>query len=380
MAQRLLFPGSKAWPEGGLFGSSSAANLPSTIQGMYEAGYSGIYYDPDAPALMRELAIETCGVATTDEAAHRFGWVNAGKGELVLPYIAVLEIWPNAFPGMPQLEGSCVGHNGKNAGLVTCATEALCGLPDAVTGAIEGPPEVDAVGEKTGVFSIAGIYPLRDYGGHGWDCGTCANVMVKRGGMLIAKNYTEFGLDLSKVTSRTENLRPRDIPEGLWKLARSHQFRSAAGCDSFESIRDAHAVGIGVQSCGGEGFSSTRNEDGVSSRRGSWAHAMAIIGSDDRPQTHSKYGGPLVLIQNSWGRWNGGPRDIRDSAKYVPSHKRTEWIAKRIVNAETGNLMIPEGSFWAKWSDVRRRSYYALGGFSGFKRKRLSDYGGSLAG
>jgi hypothetical protein len=36
---------------------------------MYEAGYSGIYYDPDAPALMRQTAIETCGVATTDEAA-----------------------------------------------------------------------------------------------------------------------------------------------------------------------------------------------------------------------------------------------------------------------------------------------------------------------
>jgi hypothetical protein len=198
--------------------------------------------------------------------------------------------------------------------------------------------------------------------------------------MLVAKNYTEFGLDLSKVTSRTENLRPRDIPEGLWKLARSHQFRSSAGCDSFEAIRDAHAVGVGVQSCGGEGFESGRDDNGVARKRGGWAHAMAIIGSDDRPQTHSKYGGPLVLIQNSWGRWNGGPRDIRDSAKYVPSHKRTEWIAKRIVNAETGNLMIPEGSFWAKWSDVRRRSYYAMGGFSGFKRKRLSDYGGSLAG
>jgi len=377
MAQRKLLPGFKAWPEGGLFGGGEAS--PASIQAAYEQGYSGLFYDEDAPARMRATAKATSGVETVDEAASQFGWINAGKGALNLPFVAVLEIYPNAFPGMPQLDGTCVGHNGKNAGLVTCATESLCGTPDEVTGIIEGPPDVPADGEKTGVFSICGIYTLRGYGGHGWDCGSCADVMVTNGGLLIAKNYPEFGIDLTKVTSRTENMRPGQIPDQMWKLARSHQFRTAAECEAAESIRDASAMGLGIQSCGSEGFSSTRNEHGVAKRSGSWSHAMAITGFDDRPWAHSTYGGPLLLIQNSWAKWNGGPRDIHDSAQYVPADKRAEWIQKGIVNPETGNIMIPHGSFWARWSDVRRRSYYAMGGLSGWKRKKLPDYGGSLA-
>ncbi len=372
MGQRVLFPGSKPWPENGFFGNgiSTIATAPATIQSMYDAGYSGIYYDPDAPALMKATAKETGGAETADEAAHKFGWVNAGKGELILPFVAVLEIWPNAFPGMPQLAGTCVGHNGKNAGLVTCATEALCGLPDEVTGIVEGPPDVPADGEKTGVFSIAGIYSLRGHRGHGWDCGSCASVMVKRGGLLVAQNYPEHGIDLTRVTGRTENLTPSQIPDAVWAMARARQFRTAAECETAEAIRDALAMGCGTQSCGGEGFSSSRNEHGIAKKSGSWAHAMAITGFDDRPWAHQN-GGPFVLIQNSWAKWNGGPRDIYDSRKYVPAAKRAEWIAKGIVNAETGNILIPHGSFWARWSDVRRRSYYAMGGLSGWKRKPL---------
>jgi hypothetical protein len=380
MGNRLVFPGFKAWPEGGMFGSRAAGSVPpAEIQAAYEAGYSGIFYDPDAKANMRATAKATGGVETADEAAHRFGWINAGKGQLNLPFIAVLDIWPLAWPGAAQLEGSCVGHNGKNAGLVTCATEALCGVPDEVSRIIEGPPDVPPDGQKTGVFSICGIYSLRGYRGHGWDCGSCADVMVRKGGLLVAKNYAEHGLDLTKVTSRTENITPSQIPDAIWKEARSHQFRTSAECESPEAIRDAHAMGIGVQSCGSEGFSSTRNEHGVARRTTSWAHAMAITGSDDRPWAHQTYGGMLVLIQNSWAKWNGGPRDIHDSAQYVPADKKQDWIAKGIVNAETGNIMIPQGSFWARWSDVRRRSYYAMGGLSGWKRKKLPDYGGDLA-
>lgn len=379
MAERKLFPGFKPWPEGGMFsGRNERDVLPLDIQSAYEAGHSGILYDPETPARMRAFAKQTGGVETADAAAHAFGWVNAGKGQLNLPFVAILEIWPNAYPGMRQLEGSCVGHNGKNAGLTTCATESLCGIPDQVTGTIEGPPDVPPEGEKTGVFSICGIYPKRGYRGHGWDCGSCAEVMVSEGGLLVAKNYEEFGVDLTKVTSRTENMTPGGMPDAMWELARSHRFRTAAECETFEAIRDAHAVGMGVQSCGGEGFSSTRDENGVSRRSGSWSHAMATHGSDDRPWAHQAYGGPLVLIQNSWGEWNDGPRDIHDSAQYVPADKRDEWISKGIVNRSTGNIMIPKGSFWARWSDVRRRSYYAMGGLSGWKRKKLPDYGGSI--
>jgi hypothetical protein len=345
---------------------------------MYEAGYSGIYYDPEAPERVAAKCQADYGFSTTDDAAYKYGWVNAGKGELVLPFIAVMELWPNAYPGDPQLEGSCVGHNGKNAGMVTAATEALCGIPDEVTKEVEGPPDVPPEGEKSGVFSPAVTYAYRGYRWHGWDCGSCAEVMTGEGGLVVAKNYD--GLDLTNVTGRTENLTPSQIPAAVRQLAKKHRFRSSARCNSPEAIRDALAVGMGCQTCGGEGFSSSMNDWGVAAPRGSWPHAMAYGGWDERPKTIAKFGDRLVMLFQSWGHWNRGGRDIFDSAEYVPAAKRAEWISKGIVNAATGNIMIPKGAFWVKYSHVRRRSVYSMGGFSGHRRKRLENYGGSLAG
>ena len=79
---------------------------------------------------------------------------------------------------------------------------------------------------------------------------------------------------------------------------------------------------------------------------------MAYIGADDRPETHRKYGGPLLLVLNSWGaRWNSGPRGVMGTS-----------------------LEIPQGSFWAKWSDLARRDAYAIAGLNGWPRKALPDY------
>jgi C1A family cysteine protease len=35
---------------------------------------------------------------------------------------------------------------------------------------------------------------------------------------------------------------------------------------------------------------------------------MAWIACDDTEWAYKKYGGPLFLIQNSWGEFNGGPK------------------------------------------------------------------------
>lgn len=373
----LIVPhGFRAWPESVV---ESFQSMP--IRAKYEAGYSGLLLDPEEREAYPEWSKQTGGFSSVEDAATAMGWAEAGAGQLSLAFIATMELWPKAWPGDAQIEGSCVGHNGKNAGLLTLANEAVSGIPDAVTGVIEGPPDVPPDGEQSGVFSIAGIYPYRGSRGHGWSCYTCAKVMVTEGGMLVARKYDEFGgLDLTNVTSKTENLTPSSLPDGLKALAKAHQFRTAAEATSVEAIRDASAVGIGLQSCGGEGFSSTRNEHGVARRSGSWSHAMAISGVDDRPWAHSTYGGPLLLFHNSWALWNGGGRDVYDSARLVPADKKAEWIAKGIVNPTTGNVMIPEGSFWARWSDVRNRDYHAMAGGMGWKRQKMKNWGASLAG
>jgi hypothetical protein len=98
---------------------------------------------------------------------------------------------------------------------------------------------------------------------------------------------------------------------------------------------------------------------------------MAVLACDNRPWVKQAYGDDfLFLIPNSWGTsWISGPRDIYDSAKYVPPAKKAEWIAKDIVNPATGNIMIPEGSFWATWKSIMNRSFFAMSGIRGWKPK-----------
>ena len=55
----------------------------------------------------------------------------------------------------------------------------------------------------------------------------------------------------------------------------------------------------------GYGFSSRRDSNGIAKRSGGWSHAMAWIACDD---THERYKETLFLVQNSWGKWNSGPK------------------------------------------------------------------------
>ena len=107
---------------------------------------------------------------------------------------------------------------------------------------------------------------------------------------------------------------------------------------------------------------------------------MAEWGFDDRPVVHRIYGDSLELIPNSWGVWNGGPRDIIESAQLVPPSKKELWIALDLVNPTTGNLMIPKGSFWARSRDVANREAFAMSSVNGFPRKKLDVLYTSLAG
>ncbi len=61
-----------------------------------------------------------------------------------------------------------------------------------------------------------------------------------------------------------------------------HKIRQATELDSFEEVRDFLYQGYGISTCGGEGWSSSRDSNGFSKRRGGWSHAMAYIGADDR--------------------------------------------------------------------------------------------------
>lgn len=246
---------------------------------------------------------------------------------------------------------NCVSHGTKNAVLVTLACEIAAGQPDEVTGILEGAPELSQEGIRQGVISSEYLYWQRGYNGDGWYCPAAAKCVIQNG-ILLKTSYPELDIDLTKYSgSLAGKYGSRKPPAAVLEEGRKHLVRTSTMLRSFEEIRDYLHNGYGVSSCGGEGFSSSRDENGVSKRQGSWAHAMAYIGADDRDEIKQKYGGPLVLVQNSWGRWNNG--------------------SKKILGTD---IEIPDGSFWARWKDLSRREAIALSSVAGWPARDLPDH------
>lgn len=356
---------------------TAVLSTPEVVK-LYERGFSGVGLDAaKRQALTEELRAES-QFAFGGQVCAAMGYEDSAAGQLVAPFVHVLERYPKAWPGPGQQRGDCVSHGQKNANLGTMVLESVAGLPDEVTGHVEECPDVSPEGERNGVLSTEALYWHRESGGDGWYCQASAKVSKTEAGAVLRKDYPEAGIDLTAYSGKLAGQYGRRAPTGAVSDALDDNlFRDATEIDSFESLRDLLARGFFVNTCGSEGFSDQRDANGWSKRRGSWAHSMLDAAVDDRPWAHQTYGGPGVLVGNSWGpRWNSGPRDIHDSAQYVPVAKRADWIAKGIVNAATGNIMIPEGFFWARWADVKRRYRVAMGGLNGWRRELLPDFRG----
>ena len=181
---------------------------------------------------------------------------------------------------------------------------------------------------------------------------------MSKSGLWLRQNYPELGFDLTEYSGRmTERWGRTSPPAEVKAVGQEHLVRTATRASTFEEVRDLIANGYAITSCGGESFSNRRDKCGVSERtRGGWAHAMAYLGVDDRPEIHELYDGPLVLVQNSWGSgWIDGPRDVWGTS-----------------------LKIPHGAFWARWSDLDRRRAIAFSGVMGWPAQQLPDWTGGV--
>ena len=315
----------------------------------YSRGFPGVYSDPEEREKFLDIMDYTVGM----DAAADAGWMDDGKGKLVVPFKNIEMLFPGAQPGPAQRRGDCVSHSSANAAEITLAADIVSGEPDEETGKIEGAPEISEEGVKQGVLSTEAIYWWRGHGGDGWSCAHAGRVMCQESGMWLRKDYPEFGFDLTRYSARLAGKWGRsEPPESIKNFGLKHRIRQATELDSFEEVRDFLYEGYGISTCGGEGWSSSRDKNGFSKRRGSWSHAMAFIGADDRDVIKEKYGEPLVLIMNSWGHWNSG--------------------GTRILNT---TMDIPAGSFWAKWSDCKRRYMVAYSGANGWPARKLPDWG-----
>lgn len=368
---RRLFPGFREWRDHEK--PLKAADLIAA----YESGCAGTWIDHEAKAEFRQVIKDMGGQVFGSEAAHAFGLAESGAGKLSVPFVHVMEQWPGAWPGPAQVGPDCVSHDTRNAILGSWTCELVSGKVDEVTGRFEGKPEVSPTGIANGVLATETYYAERGWRGGGANCNTLATAAVRKVGLVLRANYPEAGVDLTKYNySWGANLGGRGVPEVMANIGRQHLIRTATELEGWQQWRDFLANGYFLSTCGSESWSSNRDENGYSPRtRKGWAHALAEIAFDDRPVIRKLYGEPLVAILNSWAVWNGGPRDIIDSAQYVPPSKRALWIKLDIVNPATGNIMLPKGAWWARVSEAKNRYVCALSSVNGWPRRDLLDYG-----
>ena len=342
------------WPE-----SAPAQMYVRDIQKMYQAGFAGCEFSRSKIREGKEKFsdhIDSQGTWSSSDgtdAAHEWGIAGSGVGKLSVPFLATLQLYPGCLPGPGQQRGDCVSHGQKNANLISLCTEVLNEEPDDRTGTIEAAPEISADGIRNGALSTESIYWYRAHGGDGWFCGDSARVSTTSAGCVVRRNYEDIGIDLTNYSGALAGKYGRTSPpEVIGEVLNDHLIRTSTSLSSIEQIADFLHNGYGINSCGGEGFLLTRDENGVSKRSRSWSHSMAYIACDMRPWVQQVYNEPgLVLVQNSWGRFNNGPRRIKDT-----------------------QYDIPEGSFWARWSDISRRSAYAMSSVNGWPAKKLPNY------
>lgn len=372
--------GPRLRPHGTEFWPAKAMDLsPTEIVRAYEDGFCGAYEEPEEREAFESEIVAGGGRVFGSDIANETGIADSGKGKLSIPFVFAIVHFPGCLPGPAQDRGDCVSHDQKNANLCTYACEIQAGLPDEVSGKPEEAPKIPPRGLKEGAFSTEVYYWFRRHGGDGWSCDAAARVAMKEAGLVTRDNHTEsIGVDLTEYSGKNAGIYGRTPPSGSVAAALDNNLiRTATTLNSREERRDFIANGYCLSTCGMEGFSNQRDENGVSGRRGTWAHAMAFIGFDDRESTKSIYDDSLELVQNSWAVWNSGPRDIRDSASYVDAlcratgKSRAELVALDVINSQTGNVMIPKGSFWARSRDVSRRRAIAKSGVAGWPKRDL---------
>lgn len=323
------------------------------IRKAYETGFVGAICDPAHTDMLQAEIARLGGIPEGAMACSQFGLEETGRDKLTLLFQEIFTYYPDCLPGGGQGRGDCVSWSTRNACLGSMCAEISNGAPDEESGRLEGAPELSAEAVAAGVLSTEAFYNWRGHGGDGWYCSDAARVAMTKSGLWLRKNYAEINLDLTTYSARNAGRYGSSSPPESWlAVGRDHLVRTSTVLRSYDEVRDMLANGYGISSCGSEGFSDQRDANGVSRRSGSWAHAMAYLACDDRPEIIRLYKEPLVLVQNSWGNWNEGPRKIYGT-----------------------NINIPVGAFWARWSDIRNRDMIAFSSVSGWPRKRLRTFG-----
>jgi len=258
----------------------------------------------------------------------------SGKGKKVLLYDIINKVC-DKFPIRKQTIGDCVAQG------AAYAVDAVKAVDIYINGDFE-----TWVAETATEDIYAGSRVQIGGGGIRGDgsIGAWAARYVNEYGALPRKKYGNVDLTIySGDKARSWGRGSAGVPDSLVKIAKEHPIHTVSRVDTYEECRDLIANGYAVTIASMQGFSSTRDEEGFAKPQGQWAHQMSILGVDD------EYKRPGVLVQNSWGVWNGGPK----------RHNQ------------------PDGSFWVDAEEIekrilRKKDSWGFSGYEGFKPQKLN--------
>lgn len=257
-----------------------------------------------------------------------------GRKKCVLLYDLIRKVNNGKFPMRKQTVGDCVAQGAAYAVDAVKAVDIIINK-DLERWVAETATEDIYAGSRI----IIGKGRILGDG----SIGAWAARYVNEYGALPRGKYGN--IDLTKYSgskARSWGRRGAGPPQSIVAKAKKHPILTVSQVKTYEQVRDLIANGYAVTIASNQGFSSKRDSEGFAKPHGSWAHQMSILGVDD------KYKRPGVLVQNSWGAWNSGPKRNNQ----------------------------PTGSFWVDAEEIERRvlsrgDSWAFSGYEGFMVQKL---------
>ena len=259
---------------------------------------------------------------------------DTGKGKKILLYDIIRKV-AGSFPMRTQTIGDCVAHGAAYAVDAVKAVDIYLNK-DFETWVAETATEDIYAGSRVQI----GRGQLGNGDG---SIGAWAARYVNEYGALARGKYGNVDLSIySGSRARSWGRANSGIPKTLVIHAKKHPILTVSQVRTYEECRDLLVNGYAVTIASNQGFSSTRDRDGFARPQGSWGHQMSILAVDD------SFKRPGVLVQNSWGVWNNGPKRLNQ----------------------------PEGSFWVDADEIENRilnqgDSWAFSGYEGFQPQKL---------
>jgi len=315
------------------------------LEKAYSDGFIGAAYNGEEDEKLQSLVESDGQLWAMSDIAQKSGFAGQGSGKVILLFKEVEKVgWLDKLGYPSQACGDCVSHGtAKAMGYTLCCS---------INNGIGSIPETNGVEKRLWPIASETHYWYRGKSSDGWYASAALRVVKEKTGIVIRRNIPG-AIDLTNYSRSTAHLYGSRAPsEAVRDYLDDNPVLTYSKCSSYEEIIDALSSGFGIQTDGGEGFSKSTDDNGVSRRSGSWSHSMSICGFIDTPEFKSKYGSGGLIIQNSWGAWNKN------------SHAK-------IMGTSVG---LPKGAFIALWKDITRRSYYAISDVKDWPNRKLPDW------